>query len=75
MRQVTFDDQPSLNSCVHHGESYGIYKGMRKVGDTVCCILVDTHTPGYADPNVPGDRYAVPIDQCQWAGDQWPAVL
>jgi hypothetical protein len=80
MMRVTTDDRPSMNACIHHdggynihhSGGYGIYKEMRKIDGVVCCILVDTHTPGYADPNVPGDRYAVPIEQCQWAGDQWP---
>ena len=60
-------DAPPLNSVVDHPGGYGIFKALRKIEGQVVCILVDPHTPGYADPAVPGNRYAVPIEQCQWA--------
>lgn len=69
MQPVTIEFKPNLNAIVDHPEGYGIYKDMRKIKGMVCCILIDPHTPGYADPTVQGDRYAVPIKQCQWAGD------
>ena len=63
-----------MNACVthppaygiHHSGGYGIYKEARKIKGIVHCILVDPKTPGYANPAVKGDRYAVPIEQCQW---------
>ena len=60
-------DAPPLNSVVDHPGGYGIFKALRKIEGQVVCILVDPHTPGYADPAVPGNRYAVPIEQCTWA--------
>ena len=69
-------DKPTqMNECVshppgygiHHSGGYGIYKEARKIKGIVHCILVDPHTPGYANPAVKGDRYAVPIEQCTWA--------
>ena len=68
-------DKPPMNECVshppgygiHHSGGYGIYKEARKIKGVVHCILVDPHTPGYANPAVKGDRYAVPIEQCTWA--------
>jgi hypothetical protein len=64
------NNQPTLNTVVDHLGGYGIFKGLRKKDGVVHCILVDPKTPGYRDPDVQGDRYAVPIDQCQWMPEQ-----
>jgi hypothetical protein len=61
-----------MNAVVGHPGGYGIYKETRKIKGVVHCILVDPKTPGYADPAVKGDRYAVPIDQCTWAAPMAP---